>query len=242
MNSKIGVLTVAYNAEDFIKANVKQFKNKNLLHVVVNGQQPWRGKAKRDDKTGDIALANGATVIYSVEQTTDSQQRNIGLQVLANNGIEWAIIADSDEFWEKKELNKLIADIEREWDDADIIAAPNMHVYWMDWNHLILPDPQPDKPIVAIKTNKKFSWSRLCNEGRRVNTDAEFYHLSYVRSDEDMLQKIAGSEHKREWIPDWYERVWLKWTETDTNLHPVVPHQFSETIYKPIPKEIGELF
>jgi len=63
-----------------------------------------------------------------------------------------------------------------------------------------------------------------------------------VRTNEEMIQKIAGSEHNHEWIPDWYERVWKKWQRQDTHLHPVVPEQFLSVVDDPAPYEIIDLF
>lgn len=244
MSNNIGVLTVAFKAERFIEANIKQFKKFNLQHVVVCGKKSWRGDLPNDN-TGKLARDNGAYVL-EVDFGIDAAQRNMGLALLNGMGIDWALVVDADEFWTEHNIRTLLADIdcmEYTKKGVDVITAPNMHVYWKTWNHRIFPDPQQDNPVVAIRTNIKFDWSRLPYKfNRSAETSAEFHHLSYVRNDREAYEKMLISEHAHEISPDWYKNVWLKWKDGDTNLHPVIPEIFAETKYNPVPDEIKELF
>lgn len=238
MSNKIGVLTVAFDADEFIDANAKQFEGFNLFHLVVCSKTPWHGK-KKDEKTFIKAAANKNLNSIIGDYTSDAAQRNAGLTYLQRNGVDWTLVVDADEFWEKKEIIKLLREIEKNY-FADAITAPNMHVYWKDMNSRIYPDPQPDNPIVAIRTKRRFDWSRLADVPMKVQSEAEFHHLSYVRSDEKMHQKMIGSEHSHELVPKWYENVWKK--DSMSNLHPVIPQQFAYFENRPVPDEIKELF
>jgi hypothetical protein len=65
------------------------------------------------------------------------------------------------------------------------------------------------------------------------------HHLSYVRTDEDMLKKISTFSHSNEFdFYQWYLTKWLNWTPERLDLHPVVPEQFKQAIYDPLPPEI----
>lgn len=243
MNNNVAVLTVAFRAQRFIKANTEQFKKNNLLHLVVEGVGPWRGTLPRD-RTFMIAARNGAYVMTTKEKD-DASQRNDGLEWLRKRGYEWALVVDSDEFWTQENINKLLGDLTTDMDltdDVDVITAPNMHVYWKDWNHRIHPDPQPDNPIVAIRTDQKFSWSRLSDAKRRKTTEAEFHHLSYVRTNDEIQEKILTSEHAHEIYPNWYDSTWRAWEDGMRNLHPVIPEIFAYTTIDPVPEEIKDLF
>lgn len=237
MNNKVGVLTVAYKAERFMAANIRQFRSFGLPHYVVCSDRPWRGEGN-NDMTMDIVEEEGANLVY-INSGVDHQQRNHGLAHMKMQGIEWALVVDTDEFWEEKELYFLLKSLK---DDVDVVRAPNMHVYWKTMGLRIQPDPQPDNPVVAIRTNQQFKFSRLTDARNGWTTGAEFHHFSFVRSDEEMRQKISGSEHNHEWIPEWYEKIWTGWTLGDPNLHPVVPSQFADVVFDPAPNEILELF
>lgn len=241
MSNRIGVLTVAFDAERFIDANAKQFEGLNLFHVVVCSKTPWHGKIK-DEKTFIKAAANKNLIPILGDYTSDAAQRNAGLRYLNRHGIEWTLVVDTDEFWTKNNLIILLREIEKNKYIVDTITAPKMHVYWKTMDNRIYPDPQPDNPIVAIKTDKEFSWSRLSEIQKRMETEAEFHHLSYVRTDEEMRIKMMGSEHQHEIVPKWYENVWMKGSPVLGGLHPVVPSQFQYTTHEPVPNEIKELF
>jgi hypothetical protein len=114
-----------------------------------------------------------------------------------------------------------------------------MDVYWRTPDYKIVP-VQHDNPIVAIKTDQEFNFSRLSSV-LSMQSHARLHHMSYVRSDEEMLAKIHSFEHHFEVLGDWYERVWKHWKPEDKNLHPVVPEQFGMAIREPAPDEILEL-
>ncbi len=236
MPDKIAILTVAFRERNFIQACIKQFAGFELRHLIVCSNTPWHGHHDRDD-TYNIARKSGAdAVLYNF--SSDAQQRNYGLRYLQSEGYDWALIVDADEFYTQENINKLLNSLS---DRHNVVRAPNMSVYWKTPEYLINPDPQPDLPIVAIKTDQKFSWSRLSDANLGGLTDAHFHHLSYVRSNYDMRVKMDISEHTNEVVPNWYNDVWMTWTPEKINLHPVVPHQFASTSYKPVPNEIRSL-
>lgn len=237
----VGVLTVAFKAERFYKQNIDQFIGV-LPHFIVCAKTSWHGKLK-DDTTITKILSYGYGAVNTIvgDYTSDAAQRNAGLRYMGRNGFDWAIIVDTDEFWEREKINILLQDIKKYSAYVDAISAPNMHVYWKTWEDRIWPDPQPDNPIVAIKTNKEFTWSRLSEGTQRAQTEADFHHLSYVRTDEEVREKMIISEHSHEFVKNWYEEVWKNKNRTH-DLHPVVPSQFAYTEKRPIPEELQELF
>jgi hypothetical protein len=244
LNNKIGILTVAFAAERFVGPCMKQFADTDIPHFVVVTDAPWHGKLK-DYKTYIEAEKNKnkKDFILGGTYTSDAAQRNAGLRYMARKGIEWAIVVDTDEFWTKKDLNILLGEIDQYGRMVDVITAPYMHVYWKTLDRRIYPDPQSDNPVVVIKTSSSFGWSRLPEHTvRMAQTEAEFHHLSYVRTDEEMRTKMMVSEHNHEWKKDWYERVWKIWKDEETHLHPVVPEQFMKAVVDPVPKEIYDIF
>ncbi len=235
MANEVGILTVVHNLDYFVQPNANQFDGMGLPHYFVHSTVPWHGEGFVEAK-----FAQGSNVINLLGQfRSDALQRNYGLASMRADGIRWAIIVDVDEFWEQEQIKILLKSLNN---GHDVVRAPNMHVYWKSMSGRIYPDPQPDNPVVALRTNQLFTWSRLTDAQNGVTTDAEFHHFSYVRTNEEMQEKIAGSEHNHEWVPDWYEKVWLPWRLADANLHPVIPEQFKYVDINPVPDEILELF
>lgn len=240
MSKKVAALTVAFNEEKLIKPCVRQFKypylGGDIFHLVLVSEKPWRGSYPPDN-TGKVALKTGADHVRLGDWADQATQFNSGLDYLNELGYEWAIIADADEFYTRDGLNTLLGRIE--WSEYNALRASDMRVYWKTPEFLIVPD-QHDSPIVAIKTDQKFTDKRNADVFFNY-IDAPLYHFSYVRSDEEMLKKIESFEHSHEFDKQkWYNEVWLKWDGDKENLHPVVPEQFKRVVRSPAPREIWD--
>lgn len=239
----IGILIVAFRAERFIEGCIRQFDpvpRGNLLPVVVCSTRPWHGDWKQDDtpSLAHQALAGhaGATILEG-DWATDAEQRNAGLDYLRSQGCEWALVVDTDEFYTPAGLQGLFHSLRG---PHDRVRAPMMSVYWKTPEYRIIPE-QHDNPIVAIKTDQRFTFSRL-SPGLSMESHARLYHMSYVRSDQEMRAKLDSFEHHFEVIPHWYANKWLMWNPDEyRDLHPVVPSQFERAIYDPPPAQIMEL-
>jgi len=232
---KIAALTVAFREAAFIRANVRQFKPFNIDHLVLNSSVPWRGTYITDN-TEELAKSEGALVRTGVWEN-QAEQFNEGLDILKD--YDWVLIVDADEFYERKNILRLKNKLEET--KADAITTPIMEVYWKNFNYRIVPT-QSDGPIIAIKPNQKFT-NKRSSDCIKESFPLKMHHLSYVRSNKDMMKKITVFEHSYEFdVVKWYYDVWLKWDTSMVNLHPVVPHQFQRAVYDPLPKEIRELF
>jgi glycosyltransferase involved in cell wall biosynthesis len=234
---KVGILTVAYNEEQFIGACIKQFQHTGLEHLVLLSLNPWNGASFKPDRTNDIASKLGAEVVVG-DWDTEAHQRNYGLNYFKEKDYDWVLIVDADELYSPEDIAKLSYSLEQ---DVEAIVANDMVVYWKDINHVVTPK-QEDRPIIAIRPDQKFIVARqsFSNIGE---TEARLHHLSYVRDDEGMLKKIKSFSHAVDFNTDeWYEQVWLDWAEGDCDLHPVNPHQFATTLKKEAPDWMKELF
>lgn len=234
----IGVLGVAFRAERFISAWCRQLRISDsrfeLFPLAVCGEKGWHSDWKQDD-TPRIASEEGVHVLEG-NWETDSQQRNAGLEYLRDLGCEWALVIDTDEFYTRVGISALVHSLSGPY---DVLRAPMMDVYWKSPHFKIKP-AQHDNPIVAIKTDREFSFSRL-SQSLGQESHARLHHMSYVRTDREMLAKIQSFEHHFEILPEWYENVWNAWELGNVNLHPVVPTQFFQAVLEPAPDEILEL-
>lgn len=235
---KIGIVTVAYNEERFIKACINQFASYDISHLVLISRKPWHGPSYPQDKTGEYAVEAGANVVEKVWKS-EAEQRNYGQRFFEKMGYDWVIVVDADEFYEPNTIASLMEYLRVTNDE--VVTAPNMLVYWKNINLRI--DPlQTDNPIIAVRPRLRFGSARQA-EGHREQLPVLLHHLSYVRTDEEMVKKISSFEHTKDFnVKDWYNNVWLKWTPGMEDLHPVNPPQFKRATFNPVPIEIQEYF
>jgi len=235
----IGILTVAFNEKRLIKPCINQFDGFNFPHLVLVSNKPWRGNYPMDE-TWAIAKTHNrfGSVIIDYWQN-QAEQFNFGLSYLKEQGFDWALIVDADEFYTPSAIGKLVGEIRKS--RADAITCPFMNAYWKSPDYRLFPN-QDDNPIVAIKTNRKFIDKRHSDALALEATTVQMHHMSYVRNNEEMLKKINTFEHSHEFnLEDWYNNVWLKWAPENMNLHPTIPSEWEKAIYSPAPYSIRAL-
>ncbi len=236
----IGVITVAFNEPEFIVPCIKQFDGFNFPHLVLVSKTPWRGNHVMDETWALAKIASDSVIVDNwPDQAT---QFNYGLNLLNEQEIDWALIVDADEFYTAEDIGRLVGQIRTT--EADAITATNMNVYWKTPDYLITP-VQEDYPVIAIKTSKRFKSKREVEPDVKTtgtHRNLTMFHMSYVRTDEQMKKKIETFEHSHEFDTDtWYEDVWKWWNPESKFLHPTVPPKFEQALYNPAPEEIQRL-
>ena len=65
---------------------------------------------------------------------------------------------------------------------------------------------------------------------------AAFHHMSYARTDAQILRKITTFGHAKDVVPGWFENVWRKWDEDRSlqNLNPCWPGAYHRVIEQPV--------
>ncbi len=238
----IGIITVAFNEPDFIVPCIKQFDGFNFPHLVLVSKKPWRGQYIQDETwaLAKMNLRNGEVIID--EWPGQAEQFNYGLEILQKDGIDWALIVDADEFYTAEDIGRLVEQIRTT--EYDAILATDMNVYWKTPEYEITPD-QNDYPVIAVKTNQRFSNKRHLGPTTITTNTAPgitMYHMSYVRTHDQMKKKIETFEHSHEFDTEqWYYDTWTWWNPDAKFLHPTVPSKFEQAIYNPAPKEILNL-
>lgn len=222
---KIGVLTIAYNEERFIKRCVRQFKGVADRHLVLISAIPWHGEALPLDQTETLAVDAGAEVVVG-EWENEASQRNLGVQLLSD--CDWILVVDADEYYEKDALAGLLTFLETAPEDAYGIGK--LYTYWKTPEYRIDP-PESGGLIVAIRPWVEFTDKRCIDAPWAFLPDSiVMHHHSYVRTDEEMKKKITTFEHQHEIMPSWYENVWLGWIPEMENIHPVNPESFKRAV------------
>lgn len=231
-NKSVAVITNAFREAELIEHCIKQFSKQDLYHVVMSPRMSWNGNLYQDN-TPDLARQYGASLVIEGDFKTEAQQFNYGLNLLRDYKYVW--IVDADERYYPDEI-PVILDI-LEHTEADGVKS-FMDVYWKTREYKITP-PQTDYPLIAVKPTVHFSRARSTDADDIKWIPYTMHHLSYVRSDEDMLKKIRSFSHSDEFdLNDWYQNKWLKWKPDMMDLHPVQASQFKSAVYNPLPNKI----
>lgn len=232
----ISVCTIAYNEAEWIGACVEQFRPLAVRHVVLVSATPWFGSAARDDGTAEIAREAGAEV-YVQAWHTESEQRNWGLARLYDS--DYVLIADADELYARSGVTRLSACLQEMREPC--YRAGEMRTYWKTTDYVCDPLEAWDAPVIAVDPKRvKFCMQRQVQpiaENHRLKPPAlpvTLHHMSWVKSDEKILEKIQTFSHAEHIRPGWYDNVWRRWTP---ELDDIAPYGFDRmrAIYSPCP-------
>jgi GT2 family glycosyltransferase len=245
---KFAALYCVYHDHEYLDLSVLPIAKHVDKVLFLMNDKPWNG-----DKINNLAtimhiedLCNKYKHFELIQSHWNKEidLRNEGLGFLSNK-YDFTFIIDSDELFHEYQFVNLKKFIEL---NSNCPAFHiEMNTYWKDF-YTIWPR-EPYKPLIAVKTNQfYFNYVRqgttavMRNENIVIQTDEQYkylivpenvavmHHLSYARSDEFIKQKMQIASHNSEFIPNWYENVWLKWHKDMINLHPVKPDQYHKAI------------
>lgn len=224
--AKFGVLTITYRDGRFIEDCIKQFEGLVDKHLFLVCDAPWHNEKEPMDDTIDILERYGKEFVVS-DWDSEAQMRNYGVSQLRN--MDWILTVDADERYSEESIILLKDFLETA--PLPAYGIGTIYTYWKQPNIRIEPK-ESGGLIVATKPRVVFTDKRcIDSQWDFLPPEIIMDHLSYVRTDEEMLRKIKTFEHQHEIIPNWYEEKWLKWTPEMENLHPVNPSSFKKAIY-----------
>jgi glycosyltransferase involved in cell wall biosynthesis len=233
---KISVCTVAYNEAEWIETCVLQFQPFIDRHLVLVSSKPWFGSAGPDDGTADIARDAGAEV-HVQHWNTESEQRNWGLARLFDDN--YVLIVDADELYARSGISHMLNWLERAREPA--FRAAEMLTYWKTIDYVCDPSQGWDAPVIAVDPKRaKFRMQRQLQpltEKRPLPPavlPVTLHHMSWVKSDAKVREKIQSFSHAEHIRDGWYENVWLKWTP---EMEDIAPYSFDamRAVYRPCP-------
>lgn len=248
---KLAVLTIAYNEEDFIIPCILNWKGYVDKHLVLVSSKPWHGTPVGDDRTHRLAKNAGAESILGW-WATEAEQRNWGLARLYD--YDYVLIVDPDEFYTNADIETIIQTIKnRSIDPAyshnEMIPAwrvKKMITYWKTPDYVFDP-PDKHQPIIAI--NPKLARVSEHRQAQDIYAykpyltymppiDVACHHMSWVKPDDKVREKIQSYSHSDVIPPNWYFDVWSSW-EPGSDMY-VRPYgvEKSRAIFNPAPDEI----
>ena len=178
------------------------------------------------------------------EWCTDEETRNACLERAKEDGFDYLIIQDPDEFY-------FHADYARNL--QEILDHPHYEQYvtpwicfWKTLGYVLLDKngsgitgyPQF---AVNLKKDVHFVWSRTTGAVSERLLPGVCYHLSYVLSDKELRSKLSTWAHTNDFnTGEWFRNKWLDWNPLMRNLHPIYPSTWTIAVpfNDPVPEEL----
>lgn len=227
----LAIETIAYREERLILKFIQHYQDKVQEILVLNSSKPWKGEISGPDNTASIARSLGATVIEH-DWADEANQRNAGLAYLYD--YDWVIVLDPDEYVSDSDWLALVQTLEQA--EAPAYVVQHQRVFYKDKEVFPHDDYQQ---LIAVRPPKGQFFDKRCINCVYGVAPVDLFHMSWSRTDEEVLNKISHYSHADELIPDWYETVWK--TDRKQNLHPKDPEVLAALIDAELPPELEAL-
>ena len=239
---KFATHVLFYNVDKFILKNIDNSGPHVDRIYVTYSKKPWvyNKKARKNfSNTSNLDLLeqskfyNKITIIEG-EWEYDEDQRNACLEKAKQDGIDYLINHDADEFYFHKDFKKMIAEVKSN-PDYDYYITPMIN-FWKTLDYIVLTNNgekivgQPEL-IVNLNKTQEFIRARRLSGKNIYSLSVLCYHASFVLSNEECWNKINTWGHTHQFkLKRWYKQKWLKWNIDTINLHPVTPKAWSRAI------------
>lgn len=169
---------------------------------------------------------------------TEEDTRNACLNVAREQGFDWLITQDADEFYSISAWNQALDRLESSPKNIGCFKTTWFN-FWKSAQYIIRYDHGSLKDAnvnfaIRCDSNVNFKRARMSTYLNPEILDTPCYHFGYVLSDEDMALKIKTWAHTSEFNPElWFALKWLGWNERSRNLYPTHPTFWKQAIRTP---------
>jgi hypothetical protein len=228
---KLGAAIPVLNEWRFMPAIVGQLKRVVDRIVLIRSKRSQSGAPVH---LLPIPRLPEEVEVLEGEWDTEAATRNAGLEVLSE--CNYVFLIDSDEILIDRDLDILreLCRKQVHW----VIGVP-WTTYWKTSEYRIDP-PHPGSIHMVLRRGVKVKGVRQPNIPVVHVADVRCRHMGYVRTDEEMREKLRLATHAAEVPADWFDRVWKGWEGTPTleDLYPVPREksQFKRAVYDPDPE------
>jgi hypothetical protein len=248
----VGAVYCTYEDSGFLAESVARIYPLMKCILFLLNRKMWRGGEYPDILTETfrtiITLPDPDKKLVVVWGAWDheNEQRNFGLKYLRQEGVEWCLVVDDDELYNRAQLEFVFE--HRMIQEAQAAYLFNIQTYWKRRDLMVDMSMWAVPCLVSTKEGKiRFNENRMvvvyCDTWNALPPDdVVCHHMSYVRTDEKMLRKLQGFSHSSDGLIKWYEDVWLKWKEGEEIIGPGgVPWKFSENVKYRLERNLEEI-
>jgi len=242
---KVAACICVYNETHLLKACLKQFPEWVDQILVLVSRYPWKGAgSNKQHETHDLlkSVKDERVKWQIVNCKNEQDQRNLGIGIL--NEYDWVITLDADEYFTSKGWEEIRENME-DWGSCNLLVA-KMRTYWKTSDYRWDPG-DTHMPTIAVrpKTTSFFD-KRQVTEILQRQVRPDLYHFSWVRTDEEVYQKVQNYMHASDFDGmAWYGNIWKAWSEDKANeMKNLRPYGDAQTraVFDPAPQEIKDLF
>jgi len=241
MSASIAAVYCTYDDAEWLPHSLASiYPAVDAIYILIS-DRPWNGPHLAPDETLQCveAFPDPSKKIRLVRGhwSGEVEQRNAGLELLARDGFTYCFIIDSDEIYDTDALIQMF---------RYALSKPEVGcwhcwfiVYWKSPRYRIDP-PENHHPPVLLKLGAgAFAEYRNClaHSHELIPPQIGFcHHMSYARSDEQILKKIRSFSHSHQIDPLWFEKKWKGWDQDHavTDLCPYNPGVFQRTAEVPL--------
>jgi len=220
---RLGAAIPVLNEWRFIPAVVGQLLTVVDRVVIMHGSRAQSGVPVV--LSPDVPELDSRVDILEGNWSTEAETRNAGMEYLAD--CDYVFMIDSDEILLDGDLQKL-----RELCESRLhqVLSVRLHTHWKTPDYRIEP-PEHGTIKMVLRRDVRIVGVREV-EAPVHETDVWCRHLSYVRTDEEVREKMRISGHSHEMLPRWYEEVWKAWDAKPDleDLHPVHPPAYRRAV------------
>lgn len=163
---------------------------------------------------------------------SEAETRNHGQDMMAD--CDYVFTLDADEIMSTAALDVIKKQCAA---SSPRVVCARFYTYWKTPEYAISP-PEAWAMPVALRKDVRYmpGFSRVTEKGEVLSGNQFLvHHLSYVRTDAEMKEKLATFSHSVEVVPHWYDRVWKAWDDDHylENLHPTHPTAYARAVKAP---------
>lgn len=233
---KFGAVVLVANDWRFLPAVVNQLLKVVDRCVLVRSINSFSGASLQLAPLPKFPVLSDRRITFlATDAAQEHEARNDGIKLLSSgpDACDYVFTLDADELFFERDLVFLKRAATTQHFRALI---SHFSTYWKTAEHLLV-EPESSVAPVLIRSDVRFKRLRL------LDGDVTFVrapsvrcrHLSYVRTDQEVQEKIRLFGHAKEVVPNWYESVWKAWDKNRNlkNLHPTRPELYARSVYVP---------
>jgi hypothetical protein len=222
---KLGAVIPVLNEWRFMQAVTGQLFKVVDECVIV---RPTRSQSGAPVERSSVPDLDPRINLLEGNWCSEEATRNAGLEYLRD--CDYVFLVDSDEILLDRDLETLRVLCET---NRHRVIAVRLLTYWKTPEYRIEP-PEGGTIKMVLRSDVRIQGVREVAESA-YTADVWCRHLSYVRTDCEIREKIRLSGHSREILSEWYERVWRTWDANPDleDLHPVHPSAYRRAIHEP---------
>jgi len=241
-------------AAHIIAYDVNRYINPMLRNVapwvdkiyIAYSRRPWgyipasREQRENPTKLSDINLEglDCPVEIIHGDWMKDEDTRNACLEKARSEGFDWLITQDADEFYPESCWEQLRLALEEDRDSDCIITT--WYTFWKSSDYVLFFRDGSIKGTnagFALRCNSdvRFKVSRTCSSEKVKIIDAPCYHYGYVKSDQEMYDKVTQWSHAHQFDGErWFNIKWKNWDLFTRNIGMSDPLSWKQAIRFPL--------